>query len=141
MIGRREVRSHNSWMHNTPKHRDTARRQRAQLNRADAAAAGVADGDLVRIVSATGTIVLPAELTDDLAAGVVSVPHGWGHAGGGWTVANAAGGVNVNEITPSRPDDLERLSGMAQLNGIPVRIERQPAAAPAADAVVTTGTG
>ncbi|MGN6607861.1 MAG: molybdopterin-dependent oxidoreductase [Jatrophihabitans sp.] len=130
MIGRREVRSHNSWMHNTPKHRDATRRQRAQLNRADADAAGIADGDVVRVVSATGAIELPAELTDDLAPGVVSVPHGWGHEGGGWTVANAAGGANVNAITPGAPETLERLSGMTHLNGVPVRIERVDVPAP-----------
>jgi formate dehydrogenase len=132
MIGRREVRSHNSWMHNTPKHRDASRRQRALVNRADAAAAGLSDGADVRVISARGEIVLPAELTDDLAPGTIAVPHGWGHRDGSWTVANEAGGANVNEITSADPDDLEKLSGMARLNGVPVRIEAVvPAAVPA----------
>jgi formate dehydrogenase len=133
-------------MHNTPKHRDGARPQRAQVNTVDARAAGLSDGDFVRVVSAAGAIELPVELTDDLAPGVVSVPHGWGHAGGGWTVANAAGGVNVNEITPSRPETLERLSGMAHLNGVPVRIEAVAAAGQApvdmsVAGAVTTASG
>jgi len=123
MIGRREVRSHNSWMHNNPKFRDTSRRQRALVNREDAAAAGLADGDEVRVISSSGEIVLPAEFTDDLAPGVVAVPHGWGHRDAGWTIANGAAGVNVNEITSAAPADMEQLSGMAHLNGVPVRIE------------------
>jgi formate dehydrogenase len=123
MIGRREARSQNSWLHNTPKHRDPSRRQRAVLAKDDAIAVGIADGDLVRVASDAGAIVLPAELTDDLAPGTIAVPHGWGHRDGSWQVANAAGGANVNEITSADPASLERLSGMAHLNGVPVRIE------------------
>ncbi|HEX3336337.1 MAG TPA: molybdopterin-dependent oxidoreductase [Jatrophihabitans sp.] len=129
MIGRREVRSHNSWMHNTPRLRDGTRRHRALVNPADARAAGVAEGERVRIVSAHGSIELPAELTDDVGPGTVAVPHGWGHRDGGWTVANAAGGANVNELTSADPHDLERVSGMAHLNGVAVRLEAMPAAA------------
>jgi formate dehydrogenase len=125
MIGRREVRSHNSWLHNTPKFRDGTRRHRALVNPRDAG--GAADGELIRIVSKNGTIELPVELSDDVAPGTIAVPHGWGHRGGGWQTANAAGGANVNEITSPRPDDLEQLSGMAHLNGVPVRLENVPA--------------
>ena len=57
----------------------------------------------------------------------MAVPHGWGHRGG-WKLANAAGGVNVNALASSDPDDLERLAGMAHLNGIPIRLERVAAA-------------
>jgi anaerobic selenocysteine-containing dehydrogenase len=124
MIGRREVRSHNSWMHNTPRFRDGARRHRALVSRVDALSAGVADGETVRIVSAEGSIEVPVECSDDLAPGTVAVPHGWGHAGAGWQTANAAGGANVNELTSARPEDLEQLSGMAHLNGVPVRLEK-----------------
>jgi formate dehydrogenase len=124
MIGRREVRSHNSWMHNTRKFADSTRRQRAQLNPADAARLGVENGDLVRVSTAVGSIEVPVELSADLGVGVVSVPHGWGHAGAGWQTANAAGGANVNQITPFVPESLERVSGMAHLNGVPVRVER-----------------
>jgi formate dehydrogenase len=124
MIGRREVRSHNSWLHNTPKFQDGTRRHRALVNPADAGDA--ADGATVRIVSARGTIELPIELTDDVAPGTIAVPHGWGHRDGGWQTANAAGGANVNEITSPQPADLEQLSGMAHLNGVPVRLESIP---------------
>ena len=125
MIGRREVRSHNSWMHNTPKFQDASRRHKALVNPADAA--GAADGELVRIVSKDGEIDIAIELSDDVAPGTIAVPHGWGHRGGGWRTANAAGGANVNEITSSRPADMEQLSGMAHLNGVAVRLEPVPA--------------
>jgi anaerobic selenocysteine-containing dehydrogenase len=127
MIGRREVRSHNSWMHNTPRFRDGARQHRALVNPADALAAGIADGDSVRVVSASGAIQLPAEFTDDVEPGTIAVPHGWGHRGGGWQTANVAGGANVNELTSARAEDLEGLSGMAHLNGVAVRLEKVPA--------------
>jgi anaerobic selenocysteine-containing dehydrogenase len=126
MIGRREVRSHNSWMHNTPRFKDGARQHRALVNPADALAVGVADGESIRVVSARGAIQLPAELTDDVAPGTIAVPHGWGHRDGGWQTANAAGGANVNELTSAHPDDMEKLSGMAHLNGVAVRLEKVP---------------
>jgi formate dehydrogenase len=127
MIGRREVRSHNSWLHNTPRFADGTRRHRALVNAADAAAVGAPDGATVRVVSARGAIEIPIELSEDVAPGTIAVPHGWGHRGAGWQTANAAGGANVNELTSSAPDDLEQLSGMAHLNGVPVRLEKVPA--------------
>ncbi len=65
-------------------------------------------------------------------AGTIAVPHGWGHDGG-WRVANAAGGANTNALASSEPQDLERLAGMAHLNGIEVRIEPVLAGSPATD--------
>ena len=123
LIGKRDVRSQNSWMHNTPKHRDPRRRQRALVNPKDAAVLGIDDGESVRITSATGTGVVPVAITDDVAPGTVAVPHGWGHHDAGWKTANEAGGMNVNTITSARPADLEPLSGMAHLNAVPVRLE------------------
>jgi formate dehydrogenase len=125
MIGRREVRSHNSWLHNTPRFRDGTRRHRALVNPADAG--GAADGDTVRIVSGSGSIEMPIELSPDVPPGTIAVPHGWGHRDAGWLTANAAGGANVNELTSANPRDMEQLSGMAHLNGVPVRLETVPA--------------
>jgi formate dehydrogenase len=127
MIGRREVRSHNSWLHNTPRFQDRTRRHRALVNPADAADVGVVAGGTVRVVSAHGAIELPVELSEDVPAGTIAVPHGWGHRGAGWQTANAAGGANVNLLTSPLPQDLEKLSGMAHLTGVPVRLERVPA--------------
>ena len=123
LIGKRDVRSQNSWMHNTPKHRDPRRRQRGLINPKDAAVLGISDGAPVRITSATGTGVVPVQFSDEVAPGTVAVPHGWGHHDAGWKTANEAGGMNVNLITSARAADLEPLSGMAHLNAVPVRLE------------------
>jgi anaerobic selenocysteine-containing dehydrogenase len=135
LIGMREPRSENSWMHNAPLLLRGGRRQRARMHPDDAAGLRLADGDPVRLVTRHGAIELPVALTEDLKQGVVAVPHGWGHKGtGGWRRANAAargGGVNVNLLTSSAPEDLERLAGMAVLNGVPVRAEAVAAKAPA----------
>jgi hypothetical protein len=60
----------------------------------------------------------------DIVAGVVAVPHGWGHKGtGGWRIANGAGGANVNQLMSSAPEDRGRPAGMAHLTGVPVRVD------------------
>ena len=125
MIGLRELRSHNSWMHNSPKLMAGDRVHRARIHPNDARAAGVGEGERVRITSAHGEIETLALLSDEVMAGTIAVPHGWGHDGG-WQVANAAGGANTNVLASSEPGDLERLAGMAHLNGIAVRIDPVP---------------
>jgi anaerobic selenocysteine-containing dehydrogenase len=147
LIGMRELRSENSWMHNAPLLLRGGRRQAARMHPDDAAAAGLGTDDdaRVRLTSRHGTIELPVVLTEDLKPGVVAVPHGWGHKGtGAWKRANGAGGdavqdgeaagvaggVNVNLLTSSHPDDLERLAGMAHLNGVAVRAEAVVEAGP-----------
>lgn len=122
LIGLRELRSHNSWMHNAELLMRGGRTHAARIHPADAEACGIADGEACRITSAHGAIEIEATLTDEVKAGTVAVPHGWGHRGG-WELANAAGGANVNLLASSEPEDLERLAGMAFLNGIPVRLE------------------
>ena len=123
LIGMRETRSENSWMHNAPLLMRGGRVQHARMHVDDAAAANIVDGDTVRITSRHGEIELPVIVTKDIVAGVVAVPHGWGHKGtGGWRVANRAGGANVNRLMSSAPEDLEKLAGMAHLTGVPVRV-------------------
>ena len=62
-------------------------------------------------------------ITDEVGPGTIAIPQGWGHRGGGWRLANAHPGVNVNELTSNRPEDLEALAGMSVLNGVAVRLE------------------
>lgn len=124
MISLRELRSHNSWIHNVPKLRAADHEMRARVHPDDAAAAGIAEGDLVRITSATGSIEVPATLTDAIVPGAIAVPHGWGHdRGAGWRVAGVRPGVNVNLLASTELEDIEPLAGMTLLDGIPVRIE------------------
>jgi formate dehydrogenase len=94
----------------------------------------------VRVVSANGAIELPTELTDDVTAGTIAVPHGWGHRAAGWQTANAAGGANVNELLSARPEELEQLSGMAHLTGVPVRLEKVSVASEAREAAAASRT-
>jgi formate dehydrogenase len=135
LIGMRELRSHNSWMHNAPLLMRGGRVQSLRMNPDDAAAAGLVDGDMARIGSEAGTVEVPVTVTDEMTRGTVALPHGWGHKGG-WRLANDAGGANYNLLAPSDTDGLERLAGMAHLSGIPVRVEAAAdlVAAPAADA-------
>jgi anaerobic selenocysteine-containing dehydrogenase len=87
----------------------------------DAAAAGIDDGELASVCSASGAITVPVEITDRVAPGVCSLPHGWGHdaPGVGTRVARQHAGVNSNVL--SSPE-IDPLSGTAVLNGIAVRL-------------------
>jgi anaerobic selenocysteine-containing dehydrogenase len=123
LIGMREARSENSWMHNAPLLMRGERRHRALMHADDAADLHITDGESVRVTSQHGEIELPVALTKDIVPGVIAIPHGWGHKGtGGWRVANGAGGANVNRLMSSAPEDLESLAGMAHLTGVPVRV-------------------
>jgi anaerobic selenocysteine-containing dehydrogenase len=138
MIGMREPRSENTWMHNSPLLMRGERAHRALIHVDDAAELHINDGDVVRVASPYGEITVRVAITKDLMAGVIAVPHGWGHKGTGtWRLANRAGGANVNQLTSSEPEDVEQLSGMAWLTGVPVRVE--PAGAPEHEALVVGG--
>jgi formate dehydrogenase len=123
LIGMRELRSHNSWMHNAALLMRGGRTHALRINPADAAAAGLTEQDAAVVTSASGSLEVGILITDEMTPGTVALPHGWGHRGG-WRLANEAGGVNVNQLAPSDPESLERLAGMAHLTGIPVRVER-----------------
>jgi formate dehydrogenase len=124
LIGLRELRSQNSWMHNSETlMKGSGRRHSARVNPVDATAAGLADGDVVRIRSRHGVIETLVLVTDEVGPGTVAVPHGWGHAGGSWERANKAGGANVNQLASTAHEDIERVAGMSHLNGIAVRLE------------------
>ena len=124
MIGMRETRSENSWMHNAPLLMRGDRGQCGLINVDDAAELDISDGAEVTVSSPYGQITVAVNVTKDIVPGVIAVPHGWGHKGtGGWRLANRAGGANVNLLTSSDPDDVEALSGMAWLTGVPVRVE------------------
>ncbi len=122
LIGLRELRSHNSWMHNAPLLMRGGRGQALRVHPRDAARLGLEDEAPARISSKAGTVEVPVSVTDEMTPGTVALPHGWGHRGG-WRLANAHAGVNVNLLASGEPEDLERLAGMAFLNGIPVRVE------------------
>ncbi len=120
LIGRRHVRSNNSWLHNSKRLVKGPDRCTLMIHPADAVARGIADGDAVTVTSRVGQVTVAAELSDDMVRGAVSLPHGWGHgrAGVGWQTAAAHPGVSINDLTD--PDRYCRLTGNAVLNATPV---------------------
>jgi anaerobic selenocysteine-containing dehydrogenase len=121
LIGRRQLRSNNSWMHNLPalvKGKDTCT---AWVHPDDAERLGLADGSTARVSSSSGELVVPVEVTDEIMPGVVSIPHGWGHDAPGVRLGVAAehAGVNSNLLAPV---DVDVPSQNAVLNGIPVEV-------------------
>jgi anaerobic selenocysteine-containing dehydrogenase len=127
LVGRRQLRSNNSWMHNLNALVKGKDRCTALVNPLDAERLGLADGGRVRLRSAAGAFEAPVEVSDEMMPGVVSVPHGWGHDADGvkLRVAAAHAGVNSNLATDETAVDAP--SGNAVLNGIPVELEPVPA--------------
>ena len=128
LIGRREVRNNNSWMHNTPRLMSGKPRCTLQMHPQDAAERGLTDGQPVMVHSRVGAVEVPVQVTDAVAPGVVCLPHGFGHGRPGVRlgVARQHAGASVNDLTDDQL--LDSGSGNAALNGVPVTVE--PAVAP-----------
>ena len=124
LVGRRDLRSNNSWMHNLPVLVKGKARCTLQVHPDDARRAGVADGASARVRSATGEVVVPVEITDAVRPGVVSMPHGWGHDRSGARDARRRRerGCEQQHLG-QRQRRFDPLSGNAVLNGIPVELE------------------
>lgn len=122
LVGRRHLRSNNSWMHNVAALRGGTNVCTLQIHPDDAARIGLTEGDTARITAAGGEVEAPAEITDSVRSGVVSLPHGWGHSRPGtrMSVAGAEPGVNVNQLLDGTL--LDPLSGTAVLNAVPVSV-------------------
>ncbi|MFE0475531.1 molybdopterin oxidoreductase family protein [Streptomyces sp. NPDC058947] len=138
LVGRRHLRSNNSWMHNVPALTGGSNRCTLHINPEDAERLGVEDGAPVRVRGAGGEVTAPAEVTDAIRRGVVSLPHGWGHDRPGTRLSHASAdpGVNVNQLLDGRA--LDPLSGNAVLNGVPVDVA--PATAPGGPALTEKHT-
>lgn len=122
LIGRRHLRTNNSWLANIPALITGPPRCTLQVHPIDAVRLGLKDGGLAEMSSNTGSLISPVEITEDLRPGVVCFPHGWGHDLKGVTmsVAREYGGINKNLITDE--NDFDPLSGNSVLSGIPVKI-------------------
>jgi len=122
LIGRRQLRSNNSWMHNSLRLVKGPERCTLLMHPVDAGARGLAAGQKVRVTSRAGSLEAPLEVSDEVMPGVVSLPHGWGHARDGvaLSVARAHPGVSLNDIT----DELrvDPLAGTAAVSGVPVTV-------------------
>jgi anaerobic selenocysteine-containing dehydrogenase len=126
LIGRRHLRSNNSWLHNSARLVKGPRRCTLLVSPEDAAERGLRAGDRARVTSVRGAVEAPVEISDEIMPGVVSLPHGFGHTreGARLSVAGAAenAGVSLNDLT----DDarVDRLTGNAALNGVAVVLAR-----------------
>jgi anaerobic selenocysteine-containing dehydrogenase len=122
LIGRRHLRSNNSWMHNLPGLVRGSNRCTLQIHPDDAERLGLADAGPAEVASGSGAVEVEVEITEEVMPGVVSLPHGWGHGRPGTrgSVAATHAGVSANTLTD--PLALDPLSGNAVLNGIPVRV-------------------
>ncbi len=122
LIGRRHLRSNNSWMHNVPALNGGSNTCTAQVHPDDAQRLGLVGDGLARLTTRTGSVVVPVDVTDAIRPGVVSVPHGWGHDVDGTRASVATGrpGANSNLLG----DDLllDAPTGTAVVNGIPVTV-------------------
>lgn len=133
LVGRRHLRSNNSWMHNVRTLTGGSNRCTLHVHPEDAARIGLESGGHARVEAAGGELTVPVEVTDTVRPGVVSLPHGWGHDRPGTRLAVAAEnpGANVNQLLDGTL--LDPLSGTAVLNGFPVSVTAPvPAAVPAA---------
>jgi anaerobic selenocysteine-containing dehydrogenase len=109
LIGRRDLRSNNSWMHNAGRLTRGDDRCTLLVHPEDAVARGLVTGDRARLASGTGAVEVPVEVTASVRVGVVSLPHGWGR-------------TSANDVTSEY--HLDALSGNAAFNGLPVIVER-----------------
>jgi anaerobic selenocysteine-containing dehydrogenase len=123
LIGRREIRSNNSWMHNAPRLVKGKPRHHLLMHPADLAARGIPDGASVRVRSRSGAIRIDVKESDSMMPGVVCLPHGFGHQRNGVRLKRAAEvvGASYNDLTD--PLALDGASGNAALNGLPVWVE------------------
>jgi anaerobic selenocysteine-containing dehydrogenase len=124
LIGRRQMRSNNSWMHNFRRLMGGKDRCTLLMHPDDASDQGLEDSQRVVIVSRTGRIEAQLQLSEEMMRGVVSLPHGWGHhrAGTRLPIAEQNPGASLNDVTDEQLVD--PLCGNAVLSGLPVRIER-----------------
>ena len=126
LIGRRHLKSNNSWLHNSKRLMKGKSRCTAQIHPKDAEPLGIHSGSQITVTSRVGKVTLEAEITEKIMPGVISIPHGFGHNKKGikLDIAEQHAGVNTNILT----DDMlvDELSGNAVLNGVPVSIELVP---------------
>ena len=129
LIGRRHLRSNNSWLHNNErlvKGNPAKPRCAVLMHPADAADRGLKSGENVRVQSRAGAIVLPLTVTDEMMPGVISIPHGWN---------TEQGGASLNDVTDDRA--IDALCGTAAFNGTEVLVQAEAAEAPATKELVS----
>ena len=123
LVGRRDLRSNNSWMHNSHRLVRGSDRCTVMIHPDDARVRGINNGQQVAVRSRVGRIEVPAQVTDRMMPGVVSIPHGWGHGRSGvqLEIATAHAGASINDLTDATL--IDTITGNAALSGVPVTVE------------------
>jgi len=123
LIGRRQLRSNNSWLHNSERMVKGKQRCTMLMHPDDAADRDLMSGQNVLVRSRVGEIVLPVEVSEEMMRGVVSIPHGWGHdrSGSRLEVAQQHAGASINDLTDNQA--IDALCGTAAFNGTPVTVD------------------
>jgi anaerobic selenocysteine-containing dehydrogenase len=124
LVGRRDLRSNNSWMHNLHTLTKGPDRCTLHIHPDDATRLALTDGELACVTSRAGSVDIALEVTDAIMPGVVSIPHGWGHGqpGSSMKVAAEHAGVNTNILADE--EQVDAISGNAALSGIPVTVAK-----------------
>lgn len=121
IVGLRERRTHNSWMHNHPSIRHP-RESLLRMNPSDALRCGIDEGSMVQVIGDVASAEIRVRLTDEVMPGVVCMPHGWGHEGSGVARARDLAGPNLNAVLPGGAEHMEPSSGQATMTGHRVRV-------------------
>ncbi|RFS26126.1 molybdopterin dinucleotide-binding protein [Acinetobacter sp. SWAC5] len=124
LIGRRDLRTNNSWMHNSQRLVKGKNRCDLFIHPQTANVYSIEHGEQVYITSEIGALKVTIAVTEDIMPNVVSLPHGWGHHRKGMqlSIASSNPGISVNDITDH--NFIDTLSGNAALNGIPVELQK-----------------
>ncbi|HHL32015.1 MAG TPA: molybdopterin oxidoreductase family protein, partial [Oceanospirillales bacterium] len=111
------------WMHNSQRLVKGKPRCLAIINQVDAQKHQLQEGDSIKVISQTSELVIAVTITENIKAGIISIPHGWGHnqPDTKLAIANKHPGVNINNLM--NDTEIDELSGNAVLAGVPIRIE------------------
>ena len=120
LIGRRHLRDNNSWLHNSQILMKGKNRCTALINKSDAEKLNLRDGQSIKVSSRVGTVSIPCEITETIAQGVVSIPHGYGHKREDFAANENHVGVSLNDLTDH--EAIDELTGNAAFNGVKVQI-------------------
>jgi anaerobic selenocysteine-containing dehydrogenase len=122
LIGRRHIRSNNSWLHNSHRLVKGKNRCTLKIHPDNAKKLKLKENEMAIVSSNVGEITLPVEITDEMMPGVISIPHGWGHTqpDSQLNIASKVPGVSINDITDDQLVDIP--SGTSVLNGVPVKV-------------------
>ena len=120
LIGRRHLRDNNSWLHHSEILTKGKNRCTLLINNSDAEKLNLQNGKTVKVSSRVGTVEIPCEITETIAPGVVSIPHGYGHKRQDFTTNENHAGVSLNDLTDH--DLIDELTGNAAFNGMRVKI-------------------